>query len=169
LLCDLWTVPDTLRADLPEIALGLGADVPACLASVATRMRGIGDELDPVTLPGFGLMLVNPGRSVSTRDVFDAWHRSGEPGSGPLTVPVFETATTLAHWLRAQANDLQMPALQICPEIGEVLQALEQTARCLIARMSGSGATCFALYPTTTDAARAAASLSPHPWWCWGG
>ena len=165
LLCELWAVPDPVRAELPALAFTLGADVPVCLAGVSSRMRGVGDQLAPMPLPGFGLLLVNPGRGVSTADVFHALYRSRAQGSGPLTIPGFDNVEALAIWLSRQANDLQAPALEICPEIGDVLQALRRTPGCLLARMSGSGATCFGLYATAERAAEAANQLPQQRWW----
>jgi 4-diphosphocytidyl-2-C-methyl-D-erythritol kinase len=167
LLCTLWGVPPP--PDLADLALQLGADVPVCLASKPARMRGIGERLDPVDLPAFGLALVNPGYGVPTGPVFRALQeRRGDRFSPPLAIPRFAGVAELAAWLRTTTNDLQDPAESLCPAISAVIQALTGTRGCLLARMSGSGATCFGLYETARHAQDAVASL-PTDWWSWGG
>jgi 4-diphosphocytidyl-2-C-methyl-D-erythritol kinase len=168
LLCELWAVPSP--ADLHALALTLGADVPVCLASTPARMRGIGERLDPVRLPPFGLALVNPGRSIPTASVFRSLReRCGESFSPPLAIPVITSAADLAAWLRTTTNDLQAPAEAICPDITEVLHALAATPGCLLARMSGSGATCFGLYETAEAATHAIKAIDRQDWWRWAG
>ncbi|MGQ0559584.1 MAG: 4-(cytidine 5'-diphospho)-2-C-methyl-D-erythritol kinase [Sphingosinicella sp.] len=138
---------------LQQLAADLGADVPACLHSRMMRGEGRGDRLTPVDLPeltGKPLLLVNPGRSLSTRDVFAGW---GGEDRGPLG----------NDWSSGR-NDLQPIALRLVPEIADVLTAL---AGAEIARMSGSGPTCFGLYASTAGRDRAAAGIAAaHPdWW----
>lgn len=163
----LWNgrLPDDT---LHRLALQLGADVPVCLHSRTLRMSGIGDRLDPApALPRCGLLLVNPGVAVETRAVFRA--RSGA-FSAPAQLPASWTAAAdLAGWLRGTGNDLQAPALTLQPAIGEVLRAIETQPDCLLARMSGSGATCFGLFPTPDAAHHASAALQPTGWWCSAG
>ena len=153
---------------LHRLALRLGADVPVCLHSRTLRMSGIGDRLDPApALPDCGLLLVNLGVAVETRAVFRA--RSGE-FSAPVQLPAAWTdAADLASWLRGTRNDLQPPALALQPVIGDTLRAIESQPDCLLARMSGSGATCFGLFPSPAAAHRAGAALQPTGWWCAAG
>lgn len=140
-------------------AARLGADVPACVASVAAIGRGTGTELEPVAndLAGTAVLLVNPRIPLATGPVFAAWDaidRGPLPG-GP--------ASAIAH---AGRNDLEGPAIALCPPIAQVLEALHQTEADLV-RMSGSGATCFALYRRHDVMRKAAEKLAlSHPaWW----
>ncbi|MBN8898253.1 MAG: 4-(cytidine 5'-diphospho)-2-C-methyl-D-erythritol kinase [Rhodospirillales bacterium] len=168
LLVRLWGVaPDP--AALHRLAQSLGADVPVCLECRSVRMRGIGEVLAPVPpLPACGLLLVNPGVGVATADVFRA--RQGQPFSAPPPLPAaWPDAVSLAAWLRDCGNDLEPPARALCPPIGTVLAAIARQPACLLARMSGSGATCFGLFPTEAEAQAAADRLRPEGWWCWGG
>jgi 4-diphosphocytidyl-2-C-methyl-D-erythritol kinase len=160
LLTRLWGLP------MPETAalVGLGADVPACVTGVACRMRGIGERLDPVALPGFWLVLANPGVPVATGAVFAGLAgRVGPPLPAP---PGFADAPALAGWLAAQRNDLEVPARALAP-IAETIAALAAQAGCLVARMSGSGATCFGLFATAAPAEAAAGALrrARPGWW----
>lgn len=167
LLSRLWDVSvDPLV--LYALAARLGADVPVCVAARPTQMRGVGEVLDPApALPACGLVLVNPGVALATADVFRA--RSAA-FSAPVTLPaVWDSTTAMADGLRDLTNDLQPPAVALRPVIGEVLAALGATPGCLLARMSGSGATCFALFPDAGAADLAAASLRRPGWWTWGG
>jgi 4-diphosphocytidyl-2-C-methyl-D-erythritol kinase len=119
-------------------------------------------------LPSFGLVLVNPGAAVATPAVFKA--RAGtfsEPASLPAQ---WGDAASLAGWLReGTRNDLEPPARMLVPVIDDVLAALRADPRCLLARMSGSGATCFGLFDTPATAESAAAALARPGWWAWGG
>ncbi|WP_135467588.1 4-(cytidine 5'-diphospho)-2-C-methyl-D-erythritol kinase [Crenalkalicoccus roseus] len=148
---------------LAEVAAGLGADVPVCLASRPARMGGVGEALLPApALPPCGLLLVNPGVPLATPAVFRA--RSG-PFSAPAALPEgWADAAAMARDLAALGNDLEAPARALCPAVGEVLAALRALPGCLLARMSGSGATCFALFADAAAAERAAAEL-PGAWW----
>ncbi len=166
-LVRLWRVKLKPR-DLHRIALSLGADVPVCLASVARRMGGIGDVLTSAPiLPPFGLALVNPGVGVSTAAVFRA--RAGLYAVEPALPELWADVGAMVRWLGMLSNDLEHTAIGLCPEIGLVLEALRATPGCLLARMSGSGATCFALYETPARAVDAAASCAWGGWWRWGG
>lgn len=152
----------------PDAAvLALGADVPVCLAARPARMSGIGERLAPVApLPPAWLVLANPGVSVPTPDVFRALARRDNPPM-PRDLPAWPDAAALAAWLATQRNDLEAPARAIAPAIGNTLAALAATPGCLLARMSGSGATCFGLFSGATTAQAAAATLAAgHPdWW----
>jgi 4-diphosphocytidyl-2-C-methyl-D-erythritol kinase len=164
-LADLWRLaPDAV--DVEDIARRLGADVPVCLAGHAAYMAGIGERLDPAPpLPAAGLLLANPGVPVATPAVFKARRGPFSPPGRFEAVPA--DAVELAAMLAPRRNDLAEPALTLAPEVGLVLAALAADPTCLVARMSGSGATCFALYADPAAASAAAARLRPaHPaWW----
>ena len=149
------------------VALKLGADVPVCLTAGAARMSGIGDEVSALPgLPGLPAVLVNPGVSVATPVVFRALACKSNP-SMPATLPEFETAGALIDWLATQRNDLEAPAILGAPVIEDVLEALRSQGQTRLARMSGSGATCFALCETRADAQHLVANIhAAHPdWW----
>jgi len=153
---------------LTQIALTLGADVPVCLASRPARMGGVGETLTPAPgLPPAGMVLVNPGVSLATAAVFRT--RAAE-FSAPAELPAsWPDAAAMADDLAKLRNDLQPPAIALCPVIGTVLAALAAAPGCLLARMSGSGATCFGLFPDAPTAEAAARALARPGWWCWGG
>lgn len=145
----------------------LGADVPVCVASRAARMGGIGEELAPAPrFPTYGLLLANPRIPLSTPAVF----RARAPGfTPPAELPAsWPSAQAMVEDLRRCTNDLEAPARQLCPAVAEVLSAIASRKDCLLARMSGSGATCFGLFPDPA-AAQAAAETLPPAWWRWGG
>jgi len=152
---------------LAMLALPLGADIPVCVASRPARMQGVGERISAApTLPEFALALVNPGIPVATPDVFRA--RQGD-FSAPAVLPTaWPNAADLAEALGRLTNDLEAPALVLCPVIGEVLAALRAQPGCLLARMSGSGATCFGLFATAAQA-QVAARRMPRNWWAEGG
>ncbi|MGV8950064.1 MAG: 4-(cytidine 5'-diphospho)-2-C-methyl-D-erythritol kinase [Cypionkella sp.] len=150
--------------------LALGADVPVCLFSQAARMRGIGNELTMIDSPRAWITLVNPRVEVPTPQVFKALVTKTNAAM-PEDLPEWPNAAALADWLKGQRNDLQAPALEIAPVIGEVLQALGRQNGALVARMSGSGATCFALFADQTAAESAAADIRRQhaQWWAAAG
>ena len=151
----------------PQALAGLGADVPVCLAARTRRMGGIGEALAEVPpLPRFWLVLANPGVAVPTPAVFAALRdKTGRPM--PLALPRCASAAELATFLRMQRNDLEAPAKALQPAIGRVLAALAAQPGCLLARMSGSGATCFGLFADPLHAAAAARGISAAEpgWW----
>jgi len=152
----------------PAAAATLGADLPVCLAARPARMRGVGGRIDPVPpLPPVFLVLVNPAVSVPTPAVFAALATKTNPPM-PETMPAWPHAAALAAWLADQRNDLEPPARALAPEIVAALAALSACAGCLLARISGSGATCFGLFETDIAAAAAARQIAAqHPtWWC---
>ena len=163
-LASLWRL-DLPHARLADIALGLGADVAVCLDSRPAFVGGIGEELEPAPeLPPAWVLLVNPGKALATKDVFAA-HGGGFTRPGRFTAS-FEDAGALANQLRPLGNDLTEAAAALAPGIGEVLEAIEATAGCLLARMSGSGATCFGLYDDEAGAAAGAGAIQgAHPDW----
>jgi 4-diphosphocytidyl-2-C-methyl-D-erythritol kinase len=160
-LSELWRMP------LPDsdTLLAIGADIPVCAASAPARMRGIGDILDPVPpIPPLWLVLANPGVEVPTGPVFKALASTDNP---PLPEPDWSDAEGLLRWLAATRNDLEPAALSLVPEVGEVLTALAATDGCWLARMSGSGGTCFGVF-TGAEAARAGAGHlqdAHRDWW----
>ena len=162
-----------------EVAQLTGADVPVCVASQACVMTGVGETLQPLNLPKMPCVMVNPCVPVATRDVFDALGlRNGELLVGAADVLLQdrwpEEKASLEDWveaLAASSNDLEAPAMRIEPVIGEVISALSATNGAWLARMSGSGATCFAIYENTAEAQRAAEKIRrDHPvWWVHAG
>ena len=164
---------------LIEVARLTGADVPVCLASRACVMTGVGETLLPLALPKLPCVMVNPRIPLATQDVFKALGlRNGELLVGAADVMQAtawpEDGASVEDWvevLAASANDLEAPAMRIQPVIGEVLSALNATNGAWLARMSGSGATCFAIYENTAEAQRAAQKIQlDHPqWWVHAG
>lgn len=149
--------------------LALGADVPVCLTGHPARMRGVGEALSPLPpLPPLWLVLVNPRLAVATREVFGALARCDGAPVPELPAKGWTGAAELGQWLDENTrNDLEPPARGIAPVLAEVGAALWATTGCMLARMSGSGATCFGLYADEVSARAAAALIaSAHPeWW----
>ena len=146
-----------------------GADVPVCLDPRPRIMRGTGEILSaPLDLPPLPAVLVNPGVAVPTKAVFAHWRPAANPAAlldramaGP------RDQDRLLQLVAAQGNDLESPAIALAPKIAEVLAALRAQPNCRLARMSGSGATCFALFASAADAVAAEKTLSgKYPaWW----
>lgn len=152
--------------ELHALALTLGADVPVCLFPEPQIMRGIGGDLSAgPDLPPCGIVLVNPRVGVSTPEVFKSMEqRDNAPMD--LMPEKFETLASLVAYLASCRNDLQNPAKGLCPEIGQVLSELEADTRIDLARMSGSGATCFGLCELNAAMDVERALRSSHPdWW----
>ncbi len=150
-------------AALAAVAAPLGADIPVCVASQPRRMQGVGEVLLPAPqLPRCGLLLVNPGVALPTPAVFKA----RTPGFTPVAVlpGAWPDAVSMAATLATLRNDLEPPAIALCPMVATVLAALRDLPGCLMARMSGSGATCFGLFADAA-AARDAAAVLPGDWW----
>ncbi|MEE9313574.1 MAG: 4-(cytidine 5'-diphospho)-2-C-methyl-D-erythritol kinase [Rhizobiaceae bacterium] len=160
-LMEFWQV-NVGQHSLIELALELGADVPMCLEGIPARVRGIGEEIEPAPLPAFPIVLANPRIGVSTPRIFKALDNKQNP---PLDDP--SNTTNWIDYLAQQRNDLQAPAISLTPAIADCLAALNQTTNCRLARMSGSGATCFGLYDTQENADEAAAMLRKNQpdWW----
>jgi 4-diphosphocytidyl-2-C-methyl-D-erythritol kinase len=166
-LCRLWSCAANPTA-LARMALTLGADVPVCLASRPQRMGGIGEHLEPApALPDCGVVLVNPGVAVATAAVFQL--RAGAFSPRARLPAGWSDAAAMAADLQRLRNDLEAPARSLCPAIDAVLSALARQPGCMLARMSGSGATCFGLFATPQIAAEAASRLMRGEWWVWGG
>jgi 4-diphosphocytidyl-2-C-methyl-D-erythritol kinase len=149
LLTSLWQI-DSKHAE--QVAPALGSDVPACLLSLPVRGEGAGDKLTPISLPelsGKPVLLINPRVALPTAEVFAAW---GGEDRGPL-----------GDW-REGRNDLEEPAIALVPQIETVIAWLGTQPGAEFVRMSGSGATCFALFES--EAARDfAAERVPREWW----
>lgn len=150
----------------PQTAV-IGADVPVCMASQTTHMRGIGEDMTFYPdLPALHAVLVNPRIAVPTPDVFRALVRKTNSPMPPIPDNL-NSASALIAWLSDQRNDLQDPAVALFPDIGTCLGTIAQSEGCKLARMSGSGATCFGLYETENAAQTAAKLLASHDpdWW----
>lgn len=164
-LCQLWNLDPAAR-EVTQMALGLGADVPICLHGKAAFIGGIGEKIAPApALPPCSVVLVNCGQGLSTPAVFAArtgtFSRSGRFDYAPAD------AAELAAILATRRNDLGPAAQSLLPTISDVLEAIKATNKVLLSRMTGSGATCFGLYATASEAAAAALALGlANPkWW----
>jgi len=156
-LAELWDLP------IPDNVEQLGADVPVCLAPIALRMRGVGEDLSLIPpLPPLWAVMVNPGVAVETPLVFKALENKNNTGLS--AIPEWRDARDFATWCAMQRNDLQAPASKSAPVIEQALDALQPS---LFARMSGSGATCFGLCESAKQAEILAAQIhAEHPnWW----
>jgi 4-diphosphocytidyl-2-C-methyl-D-erythritol kinase len=166
-LATLWDRPlDPAAPETAAWAAALGADVPACLAATPLRMGGIGEVLDPAgPLPAMGIVLANPRRELPTAAVFRA--RQGGFGSAAEAMAILRDAAGFAALLAERRNDLTEAAIGLAPEIAAVLDRLASLPAALLSRMSGSGATCFALFADRNAAERAGAALAgAEPgWW----
>lgn len=166
-LVKLWNVNVT-DAALREIAFDLGADVPACLDRRPVLVSGAGERIaEGPSLPPLWLCLVNPLKETPTGPVFKAFD-AANPSPPPPDVDVpdgFADHDALKVYLKTTRNDLEAPALEITPEIGDVLTLLRNTPKGFAAAMSGSGATCFALYPDESAAKAAARQAEEKGWW----
>jgi 4-diphosphocytidyl-2-C-methyl-D-erythritol kinase len=151
-------------------ARATGADVPVCLDPRPRLMRGIGEILSgPLKLPPLQGVLVNPGVALPTKAVFARWKPPAAPAV-PADVTVLAAMRTrdqLLRFLLSQKNDLEAPAIALAPAIADALLALQSQPQCELARMSGSGATCFAIFRSAADAIKAAEAVhAAHPdWW----
>ena len=164
---------------LVGVARETGADIPVCLASRACTMTGVGENLSMLDVPSLPCVMVNPRVGVATKDVFAALGLGkGELLAGASDVMLSPgwpaDGASFDEWIEAighGTNDLERPALKVEPVIDDVLSALRATDGVQFARMSGSGATCFAIFKTIGDAGQAAKAISQtHPgWWVHAG
>ena len=168
-LVRIWQL-DMGRPELARTGLLLGADVPVCIYGRACRMSGIGQNISPIEgFSGLFAVLVNPGVSISTRDIFNRLElQPGQPDGQPL--PAFNASQSGASWLtwlERTSNSLQPVAIEQAPPVSHALEALAQIAACRLARMSGSGATCFGLFDSMAEARKSAAQLAGQhqDWW----
>jgi 4-diphosphocytidyl-2-C-methyl-D-erythritol kinase len=164
---------NNLASDDPRVyaaARATGADVPVCLDPRTRLMRGIGEKLSaPLKLPPLDAVLVNPGVAVATKDVFAGWKPMAGQGASLDAAALAQLANPkqFLQFLQSQANDLETPAVVLAPVIAEALAALRALPGCAVARMSGSGATCFALMSSAAAAAAAAKTMQGKfpDWW----
>jgi len=164
-----------LASDDPRLydaARATGADVPVCLDPRARLMRGIGEVLSaPLALPPLAALLVNPGVGLVTKAVFAGWTADAAAAHSValdvVAVAKVTTAEQLVQLLAMRANDLEDAAIRLAPVIADVLAALRRLSGCQLARMSGSGATCFGLFNSMAEAINAQRVLcSKYPqWW----
>jgi len=157
----LWDAP---MPDM-ETLLSIGADMPVCASSSPARMRGIGERLDPVpSLPSMWLVLVNPGVEVPTGPVFKALE---SVENALMPEPDWDDGESLVAWLADTRNDLELTAKALVPEVEETLAAIHALEGCRMARMSGSGATCFGIFLDEGAAKTAAQELkfAKPVWW----
>ncbi len=166
-LVRLWRL-DVEQGLLWDLAREVGADVPVCLYGRPARIRGIGERIDPVRgLPELPLLVAWPGRGLSTAAVYARLRRKdhGTPRRPPL--PARPTLPVFLAWLEASANDLEASARALLPAVGELLGRLALLPGCRLARMTGSGSACFALFsrPEEAEAARARLSAEHPDWW----
>ncbi|MGD8810896.1 MAG: 4-(cytidine 5'-diphospho)-2-C-methyl-D-erythritol kinase [Gammaproteobacteria bacterium] len=163
-LARLWGIPDG-AVDLPALALTLGADVPACLRAESVFVGGIGEALTPTPrLPKTDILLVNPGVQLVTGSVFEARRGGFNPEARFKKSP--ENVRALAELLEDRCNDLSDAATRLLPVVSEMLRTIEASPGCRLARMSGSGATCFGLFDDADTAKRAREALRARDWWC---
>jgi 4-diphosphocytidyl-2-C-methyl-D-erythritol kinase len=151
---------------MAAIAASLGSDVPVCLEPVSSWMEGRGETVSVAPkLPTLALLLVNPGVAVPTRKVFAGLRI--RRGVGSVKPKGWSSAGDLIAYLEATANDLEAPACEIAPAISDAVNAIADCPDCLLARMSGSGATCFGLFESEARAEAAAHVIrAAHPaWW----
>jgi 4-diphosphocytidyl-2-C-methyl-D-erythritol kinase len=169
-LNQLWGVGARIE-QLQELGAKLGADVPACVQGTSLRMTGTGETTVPVgQLPRLAIVLVNPLVSCPTGPVYKQFDRMGRFTEQPLApLPEIATQSGLLDYLRATPNDLEAAAIALVPQIGDVLSVLAETGDLLLARMSGSGSTCFGLYSNLAQAQAAAVAiktrLASYPIW----
>lgn len=166
-LSRLWSI-DPADPKVIDIAEGLGADVPVCLRGEAAVIRGVGDILTPLrTAPSLNLLLVNPNLPLSTASVFHGWASTVNAGASRATSGPDLAGQELLETLALARNDLAMPAIELCPVIGDILSELSDLPGCHLARMSGSGPTCFAVFETTDGCAQAGGVLAQRrpDWW----
>jgi 4-diphosphocytidyl-2-C-methyl-D-erythritol kinase len=164
---------NNLAVDDPRLvaaAGATGADVPVCLDPRPRLMRGIGDILSaPLPLPRLSAVLANPGVALPTKSVFSRWMPSADPARplDPAALAKMQNEEQLLDWLAGQPNDLEAPAIALAPAIAGALAALRGLPGCRLARMSGSGATCFALFSSAAESVSAAKTLRAKfpQWW----
>lgn len=165
-LVQLWALDVPVR-ELQAVAAAIGSDVPVCLPSSTAWMTGRGENVRLLpALPKMSIVLVNPMVEVPTAKVFSLLQRRRGSGS-EAPMGGFSDALSLVRYLKGTCNDLEAPAIAMAPVIGEVIATIARAQGVLLARMSGSGATCFGIFETDADAQISAAEIAgAHPgWW----
>jgi len=162
----LWALDFSTR-ELAEIGSVVGSDVPACVHGAPLRMIGRGEQIQRLAAwPALHAVLLHPGVALSTGAVFSAFDADAPDPLGEARTPVAGEAARAIEIIAACANHLEVPARRLAPPVAAALEALAQSPHAALARMSGSGATCFALYPTSHAAHAAAAALNgAEPGW----
>ncbi|HTP91526.1 MAG TPA: 4-(cytidine 5'-diphospho)-2-C-methyl-D-erythritol kinase [Xanthobacteraceae bacterium] len=164
---------NSLAADDPRLlaaARAVGSDVPVCLDPRTRLMRGVGEVLSPpIALPPLPAVLVNPGVALATKAVFAKWtpNPAYSVPLAPATIAKAASFEACVELLKTQSNDLEAPARALAPVIANLLGVLRGLPGCRLARMSGSGSTCYALFAAAAEAAEAARGLAEqyHHWW----
>ncbi len=168
LLARHYGKPEDLAALIPLVR-ALGADIPCCLFSRAALMAGIGEKLHPLpALAPMPALLVNPMAPLATRDVFRLLAAGSlRAAPGAVVLPDLKSGADLVAYAAERSNDLEGPACRLLPVIGDMLSALRALPGCLLARLSGSGPTCYGLFASIDEACSAADRLSAdYPgWW----
>lgn len=162
--------PEASDLDWPAIAGAIGADVPVCLAGLPSLMAGIGERLQAVSgFPPLAAVLANPRVPLATADVFRALGAPTLPTDAQAAQPILPPpdAQSLIVWLEQQPNDMEPAARRLCPIVPEVLAELGATSGVRLARMSGSGPTCFGIFDNPAAARTAARALAARRpgWW----
>ena len=154
-----------LPTDIRKIT-SIGSDLPVCLTGKPSMVSGLGEKITVLdSFPEFPLLLVNPNKPVQTQDVYKGLTKVNNSSQTPF--PALGSKNDIISWIRDQRNDLEPPALQLCPEIKDILSRLQDQEGCLVARMSGSGGTCFGIFQTAEQvsvAAKTIKQLEPG-WW----
>ncbi|QCE35450.1 4-(cytidine 5'-diphospho)-2-C-methyl-D-erythritol kinase [Acetobacteraceae bacterium] len=177
LLAKHYPLNDLTKETFSELFLKLGADGPVTQNNLPKRMRGIGEILNGIPLfPQIGILLLNPGIKVSTSKIFQALDIPEQKDLSYPKIPKegWKDARMLFSFLKKTRNDLEQPAIKLVPIIADILSQLRHLPACQLARMSGSGATCFALFQNKADAQNAEKILrsspnTPKSWWIWSG
>lgn len=164
-LMEIWGIPPSTHY-LPELLKTLGADVPVCLHCEPARVRGIGDIIEPApAMPEIPIVLINPGKPCPTGNVFRLYDKKFR---NEVTLPKsFDSLTALVGFLYEQGNELEDSAKETVPEIANVLHALSVQSGCMLARLTGAGATCFGLFETQETAQAATRTIREEnpDWW----
>jgi len=167
-LNELWRLGLSIES-LAEVGLTLGADVPACLYRAPLRVAGIGELVEKTVLASsYGVLLANPRAAVATPAVFEAFHCLGGGYTGSIEKWEISEGSIQLEWIASKtSNDLESAACQLCPVVSDVLQELSKLRNARFVRMSGSGATCFALFDTEAEALAAQRKLRVirPDWW----
>ena len=162
-LLEFWDIKDNEIKDLNDLLLSLGADVPACYSCRTLQMQGIGENIKAIdTLPDMPALLINPMKRTNTSEVFSLFKSELKPSS-----PSLSADKDIIEHLKETDNDLTQAAIKLSPEIKSVLDTLERQEDCILARMSGSGASCFGLFSDPYMPIDAATEITrEHPeWW----